>query len=279
MILMVGIPLAFHQFSSTSRVAEKAFYLMIFLTITIGIILTGSRGGFVTFLGIISLIFFRKPSASGCFGVIAVGSILALFANDAFWARMGTLISGHEEHGSSLSQRTELLKGAFSIFLDNPLFGVGPGNFGRGLVARGISRGEGSSAVLSEDLSVNFGVAHNMHLEVLAETGICGALLFWSICFLSLAGMSRYDRVLRSSSSDFSLAFAFFAALLSMLFFGLFLSQGKNTVLWFLLGVGFAMGRLSTLAGASRGITEKASRFGTRVQDFAKTLHTGTSTG
>jgi O-antigen ligase len=87
-----------------------------------------------------------------------------------------------------------------------------------------------------------YAVAHNMYLEFFAENGAIGGILFLSIFILCIRQALRYDRLSGlASRSHFGLGFTLALALAAMLFAGLFLSQGRNSVLWFVVGMGFAL--------------------------------------
>jgi O-antigen ligase len=79
-----------------------------------------------------------------------------------------------------------------------------------------------------------------MFLEVFAELGIVGGILFFGVLYFSLSNYWRGHRLASKEGENFSLGYALFVVMIGFLVAGLFLSQGKESVLWFLLGLGLA---------------------------------------
>ena len=199
------------------------------------------------------LTFLRRPSLR----LFAVGlistALVALLAPQNYWDRMKTMVTGKELHaGQSLSNRARLQQAGLKILFNNPLIGVGPGNFSQAYFAQAKTESQlRSSANMAEGKT--FAVAHNMYLEFFAENGIPGGLLFLSLFILSIRQLLRFDRLAGVSESQPGLGFSLSLALGGMLFAGLFLSQGKNSVLWFMVGVGCAMGSVISRKRSSAG--------------------------
>jgi len=243
MLLVTGIPLGLYWLFNTKKNITKLLCVGVILLILFSIMLTGSRGGFVTLL-IIGLGFYiRKPTI----GATVLGGLLIVFmialAPKTFVDRIETLVTGQEKHGGkSMNNRLELQMTGIKLFLDNPVIGVGPGNFGLAYIQ---DKKPGYTPSKGSDFSHSYGVAHNMHLEMFVETGLFGGLLFELIMLLAFKGFLGYDKHNKTKQKSYTLGYMLALSLIGLLFSGLFLSQGKNSVLWFIVGMGFAMKKLT----------------------------------
>lgn len=257
MLLVAGVPLAIYWFANTRNVLVKLFFAGAIPLLLVGIGLTGSRGGFVTLVVIALVIYIRRPSLKLTLaGMLMVVGVVAL-APESYWDRMQTLVSGKEEHGGrSLESRSMLLKKGVSLFSQRPVLGVGPGNYGNAYMDSVTSSGLVGSSGLSIGSERGI-VAHNMYLELLVEIGLLGTVLFLAVIYRALRNLSGFGRKTGAQRKSFELGFAIALALGGMLFAGMFLSQGKNSVLWFLVGLGFAAGQL--MANSTRTSQEQAS--------------------
>ena len=246
MLLIAGVPLAVYWLLQSRLFVFKALFAGAVVLLVLGIVLTGSRGGFVTLLFISLLIYVKKPTVLATIAGIVLVSTLIAFAPQSYWTRMETLLSGQELKGSgSLQHRGELQRRGLAIFLAHPLLGVGPDNFGEAF--QGTShRGKVSGVAPGGKSEKEHGlVAHNMYLEFFVENGMLGGLLLLTIFYKALRNLMKYDRKENHEAGYFGIGNALALTLFGMLFSGLFLSQGKNSVLWFLIGLGFATAQMA----------------------------------
>jgi O-antigen ligase len=239
MVLVAGIPLAVYWFTKTSKLLTKGIMVVLVLVLMFGMILTASRGGFVALSAVTMIMIFRKPSfKSTLLGILLVSSLLVL-APHSYWERMQTLITGHDQHGgASLYGRVMLLKVGLTTLADHPLLGVGPGNYGAAFAKH-------ASRLTRLQSSDPYPVAHNMYLQFFVENGLIAGSFFLAIFGWAAFCLLRYDRESVVHPGELPLGFAIASALAGMLFAGLFLSQGLNSVLWFMTGVGFAAGKIA----------------------------------
>jgi O-antigen ligase len=144
---------------------------------------SGSRGGF---LGMIVMI--------AVFGGLAVRKrpgmlVVAVFAGlcalplvpSSYWHRIASITDeSKDDYGSSEARRT-LAKESFEAFLENPLTGVGAGNFKAWKPSR-----EGA-----------WHESHNVVLQVGAELGIAGLAVFFFLVSRAFQGVLGTRRLLR----------------------------------------------------------------------------------
>jgi O-antigen ligase len=173
---------------------------------------------------------------------VAILSAMFLFApaDSDYWERIGTLVT-FEEKGTSLDDRKYFVKAGIQMSLDNPVLGVGMGNFGRVMIAANpkISSNPNRSA-------------HNMYIEFLAENGMVGWLLLMTLLGVAVLRSIQYDKRNKSEYSNYGLGFCVAMSLLSLLISGLFHSSEKSAILWFLVGMGFAFQQITDTARVSR---------------------------
>jgi O-antigen ligase len=160
------------------------------------IIMTKSRGGFVTLLVVALILIAKLPSRQAALkiGIVAGGVLLfALFAPQSYWDRIATTWGGGSEAaqqdeylGEGLTPRWELWKTGVRIMLENPLLGVGAGNFGiaEGATHGGLTFGSGK-----------WTAAHNSFTQIGAELGVVGLALFLYLLYRALRNCRIVIRV------------------------------------------------------------------------------------
>jgi O-antigen ligase len=99
------------------------------------------------------------------------------------------LRNGHFDTLTSL--RLPAFSAAAMMFAERPLLGVGPGNFGADYLTYRLRVDEIHPEWLRFD-NLSFGEVHNDHLQLLAETGVPGYLLF--LLFVGRIGMIGFRR-------------------------------------------------------------------------------------
>ena len=252
MLLLIAIPLAYFKLINASSSALRIVHCVLGGLVIISIILTGSRAGFLVTMIVIGLIIFFNPKLKnkkilGLARGAKVAIILALFAGaflapTTYWQRIETLATGKEiARGKSLYHRMFLAEQGMAIWAESPILGVGPGNFDRALRDRNKALA-GQSTRLNADGKPRKIVAHNMYIEFLAEIGLVGCCLFLAIGIVALRGFMALDLV-GQKATFLHIGYSYALSLLSMLGFGMTLSQGYNSVLWYFIGVGFAASR------------------------------------
>jgi O-antigen ligase len=108
----------------------------------------------------------------------------------------------------ALSNRLTAFVAAWEMICDHPLFGVGPGCYGFEYFDYKI-RAEARYPVLAESMSraTNFAEAHNDHLEIAAEAGIPGYLLF--LAAISVAAGTSFRPPNNARTAEFARLIAF----------------------------------------------------------------------
>jgi hypothetical protein len=228
--------------------------------LTIGLLTTGSRGGLVAAVvaAIAVLVLAKRRRAwvvTGLLLIVGVGGIY-VSANPEAWERISDF--------SESSGRGELWTVAWQIWEDNPAVGVGQQGFvdHSADYARALGPLEFSEFLAEEPKFV-----HNTYLELLAETGIVGLVLFVSLVVACVRSAWR-AAVRFEGQGDLAmatLARSVIAALVAMLAAAFFISGSADRRLWVLLALGPAMAACAAAREAPVGLKERAGRRATGV--------------
>jgi O-antigen ligase len=215
MLALVQIPVIIVSMSRTGLLA-------ICLLLVIWTLLGFSLGGILN----------KRNLLLGLGGLIIV---TLLTTSWEYWQIMyNTIISGVEGNDSSMVLRYKYWGSALEAFKSSPIWGIGVGNFIDYSQTLGVGRVD---------------VVHNSYLDVLAENGIVGLMLFlaWQIIALR-----RFWGVLKNGDSSVRLyALAGFSGLAAVMFMSLTLNNQYLKILWLLAGYSGAL-TASSLTQASQ---------------------------
>lgn len=164
--------------------------------------------------------------------VIAAVGYFAVFASQAQVDRLTNADGG--------AGRTDIWKVGWRMVQDHPVEGIGAGNFQVSSIHYLLEPG----AIQRPEFIVDQpAVAHNMYLEVLAETGIVGLAFFLAFILISLSTAVRaaksFDRLGEDGLALIARGVA--VGLISMLAADFFLSAQLSKLLWVLISLGPAM--------------------------------------
>lgn len=143
--------------------------------------LTASRAGMAALLFILIAFLWNRRYRRVAIGVASLGLIAALlfvtFGNIGPAARYGVLVKRLAgDTGFLLGERAYIWKGAIAAIYDQPLFGVGPGNFGEVY----------PHYMLPEATRVHLS-AHDLFLNTWVELGLLSLLALLAILVISFA--------------------------------------------------------------------------------------------
>ena len=157
------------------------------------IVATGSRGGFLGFavmLVVLAVFTARKRPAFVVAGALLVVCALP-FAPSSYWQRIASITDESKDDVQSSQARKTLMGESFDAFLQNPLTGVGAGQFKDW-------NPDGRTEAWHE--------AHNVWLQVAAELGIFGVAAFLFLVFRSFYAVFQSRRLLRRHRPETSRA-------------------------------------------------------------------------
>ncbi len=224
----------------------------------LSLILTYSRGGwvaaFLTFLILLSLLTYAnwikdppllrsiislKTAVWGIACMVLIGSVTAFIMWDEIAAALYRF--SHLSEGESVSNRFYFYQGAAAIWLSRPILGYGIGSFNRMFA-------EFRDVELSKFLPFNIwnlNHAHNEFLEIAAETGIVGLVLY--IAIIGLLLYQVWSTLLRHRSQENLILLGVFGGITAILIHNLFTVTLRHTPSAFLLWgfIGLSLGLLN----------------------------------
>jgi O-antigen ligase len=186
--LMVGLlPLPFVMMDDESSKAKKILLILIALSFMLCITRTRSRGAFVGLVVVVGCLLWENRKR---FGILILFAALALFTythtHYRYWTRISTLQSEEAIMAEgSARNRVYQMKYAWEIMMLRPLTGVGLGNFSKAKI---------HFLDLDPRWKVTRHVAHNSYLELGAEIGILGMILFLYLVYRSIKDCYKNER-------------------------------------------------------------------------------------
>ena len=222
---------------------KKTYYILLTGLFLFVIILSGSRGGFVGLLAAFLYCWLRtnkKILTAFIIGILAVFAVLV--APSSYWNEVRSITEEGAETGTG-EERVYTWGIGWHMFLDNPIMGVGQGNFPY------VFQKYELEVTGSEDpfhgRSVAGREAHSIYFTMLPELGIIGTSIFIGMIIIILKDLkmikfrSFHHKNKRSSSvsnKNYFLALALEGALVSYLVSGAFISILYYPNLWILMG-------------------------------------------
>lgn len=218
------------------------------LVLAIGLAATESRGGFLALLlvAVVALASWRgrRLTIASFIGLFAIGAAAFFIASPSSWHR----VTHNTDNGSG---RSDIWQVAWRVVEDHPIGGAGLAQFP--VVSPDFIRRPGalSRADLLVDQRI---VVHNAYLQLWAETGIVGLLLFAGIVGTSLAASVGATRRFEAAGDVemATLARAAILALVGALAASFFLSNIDDQRLWVLIAFGPALLAVAQRAQQSR---------------------------
>ena len=258
MLFPLSMTQAFNQKSKMLRLAGWISGAVILA----GVGLTGSRGaavGFVAMMGV--MIMFRYVSFKQA-SVIGIGAFCLLLLMPATRERIVSIVSVVDVvRGEDIRKADPAMKGRLTemvaaalVFIEHPLTGVGPGNFPKYFLEKADLLGFTMHAVERH--------AHNIYLEIAAESGIPGITCFLAILFLIVRKLYVAHRVAPTKELR-DLSVACLATMVIMMTTSMFLSLAYARYYFLVFGVCSALGRI--VIEESRAHSETTLREGAQA--------------
>ena len=239
-IMLMLIPLALSRFWAERLYAMRLLALVAALFCGLGCALTFSRSGAVAFMLMLLIGLALKFVSRRQIAAIFAGGMLLLLAVPQYRTRLatvpsamgifGTSSAGQAEPDGAIRGRATEMLAAGRIAIDHPIWGVGPDL--SGTYTREYSQVGGLRALEGSRES------HCMFLEIPAETGLPGMILFLGMLTTSIFTLLRIrqmvigtDRELEQTVSGFLLA------LTGYLVMGVFLHMSYIRYFWLMLAL------------------------------------------
>jgi O-antigen ligase len=135
------------------------------------IVASGSRGGFLGFaamLVVLGIVLARRRPGLVLAGIVAIACVLPIVP-DGYYRRMASITDASKDDSNSRIARQRLFGESLDAFVENPITGVGAGNFKNWNPQQRVEAWHES---------------HNVWLQVAAELGIFGFAVFLFLVLL-----------------------------------------------------------------------------------------------
>ena len=245
-LVVTAMPLGLYAVLSRRRLALRLLALVGLGILAVGLIKSGSRGGFLAFLAVVAFVLLRLttiPARTRMAGLLLIIAVTFGTASDQYWAQMQTIISPkHDYNLTSEEGRIQIWERGMGYMASNPMFGVGLRNF---QVAEGTLSAQARRA--ERGLGVRWGAAHNTFVQMGAELGVPGLLLLLTLLGSAFAALARAARRFRDFGdlAASRLAQTLMAALVGFVVGGFFLSLAYADLLYTLIAFSIGLDKVA----------------------------------
>lgn len=190
LFLNMMIPLTFFKGYTASRKSAKLLFYGGVVVLIMGTVSSLSRGGFVGLLPPLLYCWWKSANKlRSAFVALIIGGILVTYAiPDSYWDEMRTITEEGTTEGTG-GHRIYMWKGAWAMFLEHPLAGVGPGNFP-------VRFGEYEPPGGHRGRSEAWRAVHSVYFTLLPELGLAGCLLFIGMLWTNLKERRRLRKAI-----------------------------------------------------------------------------------
>lgn len=250
-VLLMVVPLALALFLNARRRRTAALAMLLGSLALTGMILTYSRGSFLTLVVLallcvpLRLVRARHLTVAGLMVLLLVPLVAPAYVSRiASIGAVAELLRGTPEAPDPVTRgRTTEMLSALAVYMDHPVLGVGPGQY---LPFYSVEY-QSLPEIGLREIAVPRR-AHDLYLEIAAETGTVGLAIFLAIPLLLLTDLLASGRRLWHRRPDHArLAAAFSLVILAYLGTGVFLHLAYERYYWLVVALtASAVGILST---------------------------------
>lgn len=189
MEMNVAVPFAFFLYQGTTAKGAKFLYLVLLGIFVLSSIATASRGGFLGLLAVGLFCWFYSPRKVWSL-VLLTGVLLLVLvaAPQEYWDRMQTITDDSTMESGTAGQRMFTWGIGWEMFLANPVFGVGQGNFPWTI-------GEYLGGRTWQTKSLAGRQAHSLYFTLLPELGLLGVFIFGSMVVFNYKDVRYCNRL------------------------------------------------------------------------------------
>jgi O-antigen ligase len=181
-ILPIALSFVFRRVSLARRGIAAACSGLMFMTVVASQSRSGSLGLGAVLIVMAILTLRRKP------GLVAAGVMVTILAlpmlPKSYWSRLESIVDADKDATGSREARSILMREAMVVFLSHPLTGVGAGQF------------QNYQPDGRDELSA-WHETHNALLQVAAELGIFGLVIFVFLLFRALYAPTQTRQLLK----------------------------------------------------------------------------------
>jgi probable O-glycosylation ligase (exosortase A-associated) len=239
--LSMAVPVLVHLgLTEQKKMVRRAFLIAVPLTI-ITIMLTQSRGGFLSVSTAIAVMIWHSRNRVAVFSVTALVGVLALsLAPSNITERLST-IKDYETEGSAAG-RIHSWGVGYRMATANPLLGVGMNKYRQHFLEFDPNPSPDKLA------GHNIIVAHNSYIQIWAESGTISLLIFLTLLFSSLVTIWRVrKRALKRYYTSWILNYAtmFQASFAAFIVGGTFLNRAHFDLVYQFVGLVMVFAKLA----------------------------------
>jgi len=166
------VPYAFAMFMMAQGLKKKLLWSGVILIEVLGSMSTLSRGGFIGLVCLGGVIWWRsQKKIVTMLGALVLAAVVVAMTPSSYWKEMKTIETA-DQAGDTGYERLYLWGIGWRIFLDYPIFGVGPFNF------QYVNYKYEDPNRVAEGRHVWGQVSHSLYFTLLPELGTVGAVLF-----------------------------------------------------------------------------------------------------
>ena len=238
-VMLMLIPLALSRFWIERNFGLRSVAMVSAMLIAMGCALTFSRSGAIAFVLMSMVGLALKFVSPKQVGLLGIGGLVLLLAVPQYRTRLATVptalgifgaSSTQEEPDGAIRGRATEMLAAGRMAIDHPVFGVGPDMSGE--YTREYGQVGGLRALEGPRQT------HCMFLEIPAETGLPGMMLFLSMLGATILSLLRTrSQIIDSDRELEQTVSAFLLALTGYLVMGIFLHMSYVRYFWLMLSM------------------------------------------
>jgi O-antigen ligase len=244
--LNCALPFAYFLRQSDSVSGRAKFFLTIAMVLILAaIVATMSRGGFVGLaVTAAAIIWFSKNRLRNAVFVCIIGASFAALIPSDYRAE---ILSISDTEDSTRNERLDSWTLGWRMFVDNPVLGVGYGNYPWTVTPYQMADPE-----LRNIRWLGGRVAHSLYFTLLPETGLIGTILYGSILIVLLRSLRGSIRIARAAVPGGSAQFieaaarASIVSLIGFLATATFISVLYYPQFWYAVGFAYVIRHLAT---------------------------------
>lgn len=244
---VTAMPLAIYFAHRGRTLTVKVLAVLALGAVCAAFVHSGSRGGFLALLAtgvFIALRYSSIPLSRRLIGIGIVTTVLLVVASERYWQQMGSILSDTDYNQTDESGRLQIWERGVGYMLSRPIFGVGANNFGAA---------EGTISPMAQrqqfGVGVRWNAPHNSFIQVGAELGIPGLILFIALIGSAFVGLNRLNRFREPVPATWraprELTQALTAALIGFVVGAFFLSLAYSELLYMLLAFAAAAQKIA----------------------------------
>lgn len=179
MEMNVAIPVAFFMYQAANGQRAKLLYIVLLGLFVMSVVATSSRGAFLGLLAIGAYCWFYSPRKimSLILGICLLGLVL-IAAPQEYWDRISSITDDSTMESGTAGQRMFTWGIGWEMFLSNPVFGVGQGNFPWTI-------GDYLAGRTWQTKSLGGRQAHSLYFTLLPELGVTGVMIFGAMVYFN----------------------------------------------------------------------------------------------